>query len=122
MSEGAITLIEQRTYQLGVGQVSAYLKLYEAEGLPVQWPVLGCLLGYYSVESGGLNTVVHQWGFTGHADRDARRALLQANPAWQAYWAQARALVIAQQSMFLKPAPFFATPLARIRDAAAPTL
>lgn len=118
MSGRAIAFVEQRTYTLGVGQIGAYLKLYEAEGLPVQLAILERLVGYYSVEVGSLNTVVHLWAFSGHDDRDARRARMQADPAWAAYWAKARPLVVAQQSIFLKPAPFFAGRLSAMLGAA----
>ena len=103
-----IAFVEQRTYTLMAGQVPAYLKLYEAEGLPVQLEVLQRLVGYYSVDVGPLNTVVHLWAFISHEDRDARRARMQAAPAWQTYWAKARQLVVSQQCAILKPAAFFA--------------
>lgn len=107
----AIAFVEQRTYTLAAGQVPAYLKLYEAEGLPIQLEVLQRLVGYYSVDVGPLNTVVHLWAYISHEDRDVRRARMQASPAWQAYWAKARQLVTSQQCAILKPAPFFANRL-----------
>ena len=114
-----IAFVEQRTYTLAVGQAGAYLKLYEAEGLPVQLPIFERLAGYYSVEVGSLNTVVHLWAFTSHEDRDARRARMQADPRWQAYWAKVRPMIVSQQSIFLKPAPFFVPSLSLMLDAAA---
>ena len=86
----------------------------------MQWPVLIARLAT-TASNRRLNTVVHHRGFTGHADRDARRARLQAEPAWQAYWAQARARWWSPSTRCSRP-PLFATPLARIRDAAAPAL
>lgn len=110
----AIAFVEQRTYTLAAGQVPSYLKLYEAEGLPVQLEVLQRLVGYYSVDVGTLNTVVHLWAYTSHDDRDARRARMQASPAWQDYWAKARQLILNQQCAILKPAPFFASRLSEM--------
>lgn len=115
-----LTLVEQRTYTLLPGRVPEYMALYQAQGLPVQLPILSRLLGYYSVEVGALNTVVHLWGFADHADREARRARLQASAPWRAYWAQARELIVAQQTVFLKPAPFFTAPLAAMAAAGMP--
>ena len=43
-------IVEERIYTLHIGEVPAYLKLYEAEGLAVQTRILGNLLGYYQVE------------------------------------------------------------------------
>lgn len=99
--------VEQRTYTLFPGKLPEYLRLYETEGFPVQVPVLGNLVGYYAVEVGPLNTVIHQWAFDSSADRDARRSDLLALPAWRTYWAKVQPLVVSQESRFLKPAPFF---------------
>ncbi len=84
----------------------------------MQLPLLGWLVGYYSVEVGGLNAVTHLWAFASHADREARRARLQADPDWQAYWVKVRPLILSQQSSFLKPAPFFGRRLATMLHAA----
>jgi hypothetical protein len=115
----AIALVEQRTYLLAAGQTSAYLKLYESEGFALQIEILQHLLGYYSVEVGELNTVVHLWGFSSHAEREARRARLQSSPGWQSYWGKVRPLVLNQRSAFLKPAPFFAQRLQALATAGA---
>lgn len=112
-----IAFVEQRTYVLYPGQTSAYLKAYQDEGLHVQLPVLGNLVGYYSVEVGGLNTVIHMWAFTSHDERELRRARLQANPDWQAYWAKVRPMIVSQQSIFLKPAAFFSERLSSMMGA-----
>lgn len=117
----AALFVEQRTYTLYPGKLAEYLRHYEAEGYGVQIKVLGGLVGYYSVDVGPLNTVVHQWAFNDSADRDARRAQLQALPAWQAYWAKVQPLVMSQESRFLKPAPFFRARLLAMLDAATPT-
>lgn len=107
MNDASCSIVEQRTYTLAVGQTAAYLKLYETEGLPVQLEILQHMVGYYSVEVGGLNTVTHLWAFASHDDRDARRARLQTHVGWQRYWAQVKPLIVSQHSTFLKPAPFF---------------
>ena len=112
MNDLPISFVEQRTYTLAVGQTAAYFKLYEAEGLPLQLEILQRLVGYYSVEVGTLNTVTHLWAYASQEERDSRRARLLAHPGWQAYWAQARSLIVSQRSTFLKPAPFFAPRLA----------
>jgi hypothetical protein len=111
VSDFPISFVEQRTYALAVGQTAAYFKLYQAEGLPLQLEILQRLVGYYSVEVGGLNTVTHLWAYASLEERELRRARLLAHPGWQAYWAQARNLIVNQQSTFLKPAPFFASRL-----------
>ena len=118
MSDPDVAIVEQRTYTLGTGRLPAYLKLYGEEGYPVQLRILEHCLGYFSVDIGPLNTVVHQWAFASHEDRDARRARMAADPRWQAYWARASQLVTAQQCVILRPAPFFRARLVTMLGAA----
>ncbi len=114
MTTPTFALVEQRTYGLATGQLPAYLKLYEAEGYALQLEILKHCMGYYSVEVGGLNTVTHLWAFTSYQDREERRARMAASAQWQAYWAKARLLIVSQQSVLLKPAPFFSPRLSQM--------
>ena len=38
-------LVEQRTYTTVAGRINDYLALYEAEGLAIQKPILGRMVG-----------------------------------------------------------------------------
>ena len=40
-------IVEQRTYTLYPGQHLKYLEAYEKEGLEIQRPILGNLVGYF---------------------------------------------------------------------------
>ena len=51
--------VEMRTYTLHPGKIAAYLGLYESEGMAIQKPILGRMVGYYSTEIGALNQIVH---------------------------------------------------------------
>jgi hypothetical protein len=99
-------IVEQRTYVLQPGKVPEYLRLYEDEGLAIQEPILGSLIGYFSSEVGTLNQIVHLWGYEDLADRDRRRAELNADERWQAYVQKVRPLVVSQENAILVPAPF----------------
>ena len=99
-------IVEQRTYTLRPGTVPEYLEVYEREGLAVQEPILGHLVGYYSSEVGPLNRIVHMWAYEDFADRDRRRAELAASAEWQAVVAKLRQFVQTQESVILRPAPF----------------
>jgi hypothetical protein len=99
-------IVEERIYTLHIGQVPKYLKLYAAEGLAVQTRILGNLLGYYQVEFGPQNQVVHLWSYADLADRTARRKELVGDPGWQAYVPKIRPLVRYQENKLLIPAPF----------------
>ncbi len=112
-------IVEERIYTLKFGKVAEYFKLYEEEGLAVQRPILGNLLGYYSTETGTLNMVVHLWGYEDMADRSRRRAQLQADPRWRAYVPKLAATVERQENRILVPAPFFEATLRAMTAASA---
>ena len=99
-------IVEQRVYTLYPGKVAEYLQLYEKEGLAIQRPILGNLIGYFSTEIGPLNQVIHLWGYDNFEERSRRRAELLANPDWQAYLAKMRPLVQTQENLILTPALF----------------
>jgi hypothetical protein len=84
-------IIDLRTYTMVPGRLKAFLGLYEREGLPVQRRHQGKLLGYFVTEIGTNNQVVHLWGYDDLADRERRRAALDADPEWVAYRAKSAA-------------------------------
>lgn len=101
-------IIDHRTYTLHPGGLPKFLKLYEAEGLPLQRKYLGEPVGWYvSMDIGELNQVVHLWRYEDLADRSARRANLQADPAWQAYLAKGMPFMQKMENKILSAAPFF---------------
>ncbi|WP_282046065.1 NIPSNAP family protein [Roseibium album] len=102
-------IVEERIYTLHVGKVPEYLKLYEAEGLAVQTRILGNLLGYYQVEFGPQNQIVHMWSYADFADRQTRRKELVRDPEWTSYVKKIRPLVRHQENKLLLPAPFMQT-------------
>ncbi|WP_424972751.1 NIPSNAP family protein [Dinoroseobacter sp. S76] len=99
-------IVEERIYTLHIGKVPEYLKLYEAEGLVVQTRILGNLLGYYQVEFGPQNQIVHMWGYDDLADRQSRRKTLVQDAGWKEYVKKIRPLVRYQENKLLVPAPF----------------
>ena len=99
-------IVEERIYTLQAGQAGAYLAAYEAEGMGIQKPILGRMVGYYTTEFGPLNQVVHMWAYEDLADRSARRTRLLADPGWKAYAAKVRPMVLTQENKLLVPAPF----------------
>jgi hypothetical protein len=101
-------LIDHRTYTVKPGTMSRHLKIYEEYGFEVQQRYLGEPLAYLVTESGDLDTFVHLWVFQDAADRAARRAALQAYPAWHTYLAKKAeaGCVIKQRNKLMTPAPF----------------
>jgi len=100
-------IVEERIYRMKTGKALEYIKAYEQEGLAIQRPILGNLVGYYSTEIGPLNTIVHLWAYEDLADRARRRAQLGADARWQAYLQKVAGLAEVQENRILNPAPFF---------------
>ena len=99
-------IVEERIYTLHAGQAPEYLRLYEAEGLPIQSAILGRMVGYFSTEFGPLNQIVHLWAYADLAERTERRARLTADEGWRAYTKKIRPLIAHQENKLLTPAPF----------------
>jgi hypothetical protein len=106
-------IVEMREYTLHAGKVPEYLQLYEREGLAIQRELLGQLVGYYATEIGGVNQVVHLWGYESFEDRAERRERLAAHPGWQAYVQKIRPMITEQRNRIMKPASFFEPELRR---------
>jgi len=100
-------IVEQRTYRLHPGKVPEYLRIYESDGLAVQRPILGHLVGWYTMNDvGELNVIVHMWAYEDLADRARRRANLAASAEWKAVVARLQPLIREQESRILTPAPW----------------
>ena len=99
-------IVEERIYSLNIGAAAEYLRLYEAEGLAIQRPTLGRMVGYFSSEIGVLHQMVHLWAYRDLAERTERRAKLNADPRWKSYVLKIRSLQISQENKILIPAPF----------------
>jgi NIPSNAP len=86
--------------------VPEYLRLCEHEGLAIQQPILGDLIGYFSTDIGTLNQIIHLWNYNDMEDRTRRRAALAASPEWKVFVPKIQALILQQESKILIPAPF----------------
>jgi hypothetical protein len=64
------------------------------------------LLGFYVSEIGPLNQVVHIWVYDSMADREQRRAALEADPLWDAFKDTKRGTFVQQDVKILRPARF----------------
>ncbi len=99
-------IYEERIYTIKIGAMAEYLKNYETLGLPVQKEVLGHLVGFWHTEVGGLNKVVHIWGYDSLDDRLAKRKELAEHPDWPKYLDVALPLIVEQENRVLIPASF----------------
>ena len=101
-------ILDHRTYDIVPGRIGELLKLYEAEGFPVQTEYLGQPYGWFmSMDIGELNQVVHIWKYESLADREQRRAKLSADPRWQAYLVKAMPMITCMRNKILRGTAFF---------------
>ncbi|WP_454874043.1 NIPSNAP family protein [Paraburkholderia xenovorans] len=103
-------IIEERTYDLQSGRLGEYIELIQNEGIAIQRPILGRLIGYFHTDLGPLNQIVHIWAYESYADRAARRARLAADPVWIEYSKKVRVLSIRQRNRILLPMSFSPLP------------
>lgn len=65
------------------------------------------LVGYWAIESGLLNRVVHVWSFDSVEQRRDARERWWADPAWtEGYIPLALPMVVSQESVLMSAAPF----------------
>lgn len=100
-------IVDLRTYTLVPGSLGAYLKLYGSEGWPIQTKHLSDCIGYYVVDIGVQNRVVHLWRYPDIAERARRRAAMESDAAWNAYRAKSAAFMAAQENRIVRPTPFW---------------
>lgn len=101
-------IVEMRTYELEPGRLAQFLKHMESEGLPIERPVLGRMLGFYTSEIGELNQVIHMWGYESFEDRQHRRQALNNNPQWAEFLPKVLPLIRHMRNQLLLPTTFAA--------------
>ncbi|RWF33434.1 MAG: NIPSNAP family protein [Mesorhizobium sp.] len=99
-------IVEERIYRIRSGKISEYLKLVREEGLAIQEPILGGLIGYFVTEAGQLNQVVHLWRYADFADRVARRRTLSEDARWRVFIPKLAALIESAENRILLPTDF----------------
>jgi hypothetical protein len=99
-------IVEHRVYTFYPGKLAEFWRVYRPEPLALQRRILGNLIGFFTVEAGTLNQVVHLWGYESFEDRLRRRAQLMTEPVWQDYIAKALPLMQRQESQILLPSDF----------------
>jgi hypothetical protein len=99
-------ILEQRDYHVYAGKLPEVLRLYSEEGIPIQQEILGGLVGAFTTEIGALSTYSTLWRYDSFAEREEKRARLQADPRWQAFLARVQPLFHTQQNRILVPTSF----------------
>jgi hypothetical protein len=99
-------IVEERTYHVYTGKLPEVVRLYAEEGTAIQQEHLGNLIGAFTVEIGEPSSIVHLWGYESHAERERRRAQLQADERWKAFLAKLQPLIHTQRNRILVPTPY----------------
>ena len=99
-------IVEERTYHVFTGKLPEVVRLYAEEGTQLQQEHLGNLLGAFTVDVGEPSSIVQLWAYDSYAERERRRALLQADERWKAFLGKLQPLLHTQQNRILLPTPF----------------
>jgi hypothetical protein len=99
-------IVEQRDYHVYTGKQNELVGLYEAEGIEIQKRHLGRLIGAFTTDVGAVSTYTHIWAYDDYAERERRRADLQADDTWRAFLAKIQPLIHTQQNRILIPTSF----------------
>ena len=105
-------LLDMRSYTCRPGMLPKQLKLYEEYGKAPQTRHLGQPVAWMTTETGNINQFVHIWAYDSAADREKKRAAMEADPDWQLYKQKSGELgaLVSQENRLMKPAPFFDLP------------
>jgi hypothetical protein len=103
-----LIIVEQRDYHVYTGKLPELVKLYEEEGIEIQKEVLGGFIGAFTTEVGAVSTYTSMWRYDSFAEREQRRAALQARDDWKAFMGKVQPLIHTQLNRILTPTPFSA--------------
>jgi NIPSNAP len=99
-------IVEQRDYHVFTGKLNDLVRLYAEEGIAIQREELGGLVGVFTTDIGALSTYTSLWRYDSFAEREERRARLQARDDWKAFLARIQPLIHTQQNRILVPTSF----------------
>jgi hypothetical protein len=99
-------IVEQRDYHVHTGKLNEVVAMYRDEGIELQRKHLGNLIGVFTTDIGALSTYTAMWGYETYAEREQRRASLQADPQWKDFLARLQPLLHTQQNRILIPTDF----------------
>ncbi len=102
-------IIDHRTYNITPRRMKEYLEIFETYALPIQIKHLGAPLGFYVVDTGPLDQVVHLWAYDSMADMEVKRSARNADPDWAIYMEKTKGLIVSQETKIIRPAPFSPT-------------
>jgi hypothetical protein len=102
-------LLDVRTYTCRPGMIKKHFELYDRLGKAAQVRHIGPPFAYLQTETGNVNQFIHIWAYENAADREKKRAGMQADPDWIAYQVESAKLgaLESQENRLMKPVDFF---------------
>ena len=74
---------EESVYAMQVGKAAQLVDAYSNEGIAILERVLGTMVGFWSVDTGGdIDELIQIWQFDSDDDRRRRREALWKDPEW----------------------------------------
>ena len=95
-------IVDARTYTVNPGKTPAYLEHVEKNAVPLQAKYGFRQRGYYTVETGAINSVVHYWKWENAQVRQDCRASLYADPEWTEYRQGSTDKLVSQSNRLLQ--------------------
>ncbi len=99
-------IVEQRDYHVFTGKLNELVGLYNDRGIEIQQRHLGGLVAAFTTDIGALSTYTSLWRYDDFAQRETRRAALQADPEWREFLASIQPLIHTQHNRILLPTAF----------------
>jgi len=99
-------IVDVRTYTAKPGQLGAWMKLYEEQAWQMQLKYLQKCLGFYMVDIGTINRVVHVWEYPDTGARERMRSEMEKDPAWEPFRNKSGSFFVTQENRIMKPVPF----------------
>ncbi len=108
IGEPLMIIVEQRDYHVYTGKLPELVRLYERKESRSSRRCSAGFVGAFTTEIGALSTYTSMWRYDSFAEREERRAALQARDDWKAFLAKIQPLIHTQQNRILMPTPFSA--------------
>jgi NIPSNAP len=99
-------ILEQRDYHVMTGKLPELVRLYDTEGAAIQEEYLGGFVGAFTTDIGALSSYTTLWRYDSYAERERRRAELQADARWVEFLAKIQPLIHTQHNRILVPTSF----------------
>jgi len=95
---------EESVYEMQVGKTGQLVAAYRDEGLEILERVLGTLVAFWTVDTGGdIDQLIQVWEFESDDDRRARRTALWQDPAWLDFAGRFGSLITKRSMRILLP-------------------